>query len=127
MTLTIIAIMLALLQFIWFGIEVGRARGRFDVQAPAISGHAEFERYFRVHANTLEQLVVLVPAALGFAHFVGDTWAAIAVAVYLTGRFIYFASYVRNPASRGLGFILSALPAWVMVIGTIIAAGMAAL
>ena len=125
MVLTTIAIMVALLQFIGFGIEVGRARGRFGVQAPATSGHPEFDRYFRVHMNTLEQLVVLLPAALAFATFVGDLWAAIGVAVYVLGRFIYFASYIRDPASRGLGFILSALPAWVMVIGAIAGAVMA--
>jgi len=124
MVLTILAVMLALLQFVYFGIEVGRARGRFGVQAPAVSGHPEFERYFRVHVNTLEQLIVVVPSAFAFAYLVGDLWAAIAVAVYVVGRFIYFRSYVADPASRGRGFLLSALPGWVMVIGSIIAAGM---
>ena len=124
MALTTIAIMVALLQFIYFGIEVGRARGRFGVQAPAVSGHPEFERYFRVPMNTLEQLMVLIPAAVAFATFVSDLWAAVAAAVYIVGRFIYFGSYVKDPSKRGLGFLLSALPGWVMVIGALIGAAM---
>ena len=125
MILTILATMVALFQFVFFGIEVGRARGRFGVAAPAVSGHPEFERYFRVHMNTQEQLIVLLPAAFAFAHLVGDLWAAIAVAVYVVGRFVYFRSYVADPAKRGLGFMLSAFPAWIMVIGSLIAAVMA--
>lgn len=127
MVLTILAVMVALLQFIYFGIEVGRARGRYGIQAPAISGHPEFERYFRVHMNTLEQLAVLLPSSTAFAYLVSDLWAAVAVAVYIVGRFIYFRSYVLDPSKRSLGFMLSALPAWLMVLGTIIAAVMALL
>ena len=53
-----IVVMLALMQYIWFSIEVGRARGRFEVQVPATSGSDGFERYFRAHQNTTEQMVV---------------------------------------------------------------------
>ncbi len=121
MGFTAIAVLVALLQYFFFGLQVGRARGKYGVDAPAISGHPEFERYFRVHMNTLEQLVMMVPSAFVFAHFVGDSWAAIAVAVFVVGRFIYFRSYVADPASRGLGFALTALPTLVMVIGSLIA------
>lgn len=124
MALTTIAIMVALLQFVYFGIEVGRARGRFGVQAPAVSGHPEFERYFRVQMNTLEQLIVIVPSAVAFATFASDLWAAVATAVYIVGRFIYFGSYVKDPSKRGTGFLLSALPGWVMAIGAMVGAVM---
>jgi len=124
---TTIAIMVALLQFVFFGIEVGRARGRFGVQAPAVSGHPEFERYFRVHVNTMEQLIIVVPGAVAFASYVDDLWAAVLVAIYIVGRFIYFSSYVKDPAKRGLGFALSAFPGWILVIGGLVGALMAAL
>jgi glutathione S-transferase len=127
MVLTILAVMVALLQFVYFGIEVGRARGRYGIQAPAITGHPEFERYFRVHVNTLEQLAVVLPSSFAFAYLVSDLWAAVAVAVYIVGRFIYFRGYVADPAKRGLGFMLSALPGWILALGSIIAAVMALL
>ena len=47
---------LALLQYIAFGMLVGKARGKYGVKAPAITGNDVFERYFRVQQNTLELL-----------------------------------------------------------------------
>ena len=54
--------LLAVLQFVVFGILVGRARGVYGVKAPATTGHEQFERWFRVHYNTLEKLIVFLPA-----------------------------------------------------------------
>ncbi|MCP5183890.1 MAG: MAPEG family protein [Pseudomonadales bacterium] len=118
---TPLALMVALIVYMFFGIQVGMARGRYGVKAPAVSGHPEFERYFRVQMNTLEQLMVIVPSSVAFAYFVGDMWAAIAVTVFIVGRLVYFRSYIADPDSRGAGFGLSALPGMVMLIGTIIA------
>ena len=55
---------LALLQFVVFGAQVARARGRYGVRAPAVTGHEVFERYFRVQQNTLEQLILFLPGLL---------------------------------------------------------------
>jgi glutathione S-transferase len=63
-----IVTVLALLQFVVFGIKVGRARGRYEVRAPATAGNETFERYFRVQQNTLESLVVFLPGLYLFSH-----------------------------------------------------------
>ncbi len=120
MALVQLVIALALLQFMVFGMAVGWARGKFGVKAPATTGNEIFERYFRVQMNTLEQLVVFVPAILLFATLHSTFWAAILGAGWLVGRGIFFYSYTRNPASRGLGFMLTMLPSAIMVIGVII-------
>lgn len=112
---TIVTI-LALLQFFWFGLMVGRARAKYNVPAPAMSGNDVFERHFRVHMNTLEQLVLFVPALWIFAHSVNPLWAAGLGAVYLIGRFVYAAAYVKDPKSRGIGFGLTFLPIAVMLV-----------
>jgi len=119
MAYVLLVIVLALLQFVLFGILVGRARGRYGVHAPAVHGHEVFERYFRVHMNTLEQLVVFLPAIWLFAQFVSPPWAAGLGAVYLAGRTLYLFSYVKDPKSRGLGFALSSLPSLVMLMGVL--------
>lgn len=121
MVYTSLMVLIALLEYFWFGIQVGQARGRTGVAAPAMSGHPEFERYFRIHYNTLEQLLMLVPAAFIFANFVGDVWAAGIVLVFVIGRFIYATSYAKDPAKRGLGFALSAFPNLTLVLGSIVA------
>jgi hypothetical protein len=111
---------LALLQYLGFGAAVGRARGRFGVKAPAVTGHEVFERYFRVQQNTLELLVVLLPALWLFAQYVDATWAAVLGAVYLVGRQVYFTGYVRDPARRELGFGLTALPIVALLLGALV-------
>ena len=119
MAWVLIVIVLALLQFFVFGILVGRARMRYGVPAPATTGNEQFERYFRVQMNTLEQLVMFLPAIWLFAQFISPHWAAALGAVYLIGRLIYLASYVKDPKSRSLGFALTSLPVLVMLVGVL--------
>lgn len=122
MHLVYIVMGLALLQFLGFGIAVGSARGRYGVKAPATTGNEVFERYFRVQMNTLELLVVLVPSLGLFAHYVSPTWAAGLGAVYLVGRLVYFATYIKDPAKRGPGFGLSMVPVALLLIGGLVGA-----
>ena len=53
---------LALLLYVVVFMAAGRARRRYDIKAPAVTGAPEFERAFRVQQNTLEQLVWFIPA-----------------------------------------------------------------
>ncbi|MBO79052.1 MAG: hypothetical protein CMQ22_05730 [Gammaproteobacteria bacterium] len=109
MAYIVIIAMLALIQFIYFSVQVGRARGRCDVAAPATTGNEEFERYFRVQQNTLEQLVVFLPALVAAATFGNEFLAAPIGRVYLIGRALYARAYVRDPGSRTIGFLLGLL------------------
>src|SRR5262245_26017428 len=108
---------LAVLELVWFGILVGRARGQYNVEAPATTGHPIFERHFRVQQNTIEQMVIFLPGLYLFARFVSEPIAALIGLVYVVGRVIYQRSYVADPATRSVGFALSALPALVLVVG----------
>jgi len=117
MELVEIVISLALLQFVYFAMRVGAARGKYQVAAPAVSGHEIFERYFRVQMNTLEQLVVFVPASFLFGANISPRWAAAIGVIYLVGRFIYLRDYVAEPKKRSLGFGLSFLPTLVLLLG----------
>jgi glutathione S-transferase len=107
---------LALLQYFLFGILAGKARGQYGVKAPAMTGHEVFERYNRVHVNTLETLVVFVPALWLAAGFFPPYWVASIGAVYLIGRVIYLRAYVSNPATRTLGYTLSVVPVLVLIV-----------
>ena len=114
-----IVTVLALLQYQWLGFSVGKARAKYNVPVPASSGNEMFDRHYRVHMNTLEQLVVFLPAMWVFAHTVSALWAAALGAVFIVGRFIYAAAYVRDPKSRSLGFALTALPSLAMLVGVL--------
>jgi glutathione S-transferase len=108
---------LAVLQFIVFGFRVGGARGRYGVKAPAVTGNEIFERYFRVQQNTLEQLIVFLPGLYLFSHYLSPLIAAGLGAVYLIGREVYAATYVKDPAKRGPGYGLTFLPTVILVLG----------
>ena len=111
---------LALLQFVYFGIQVGRARARFGVKAPAITGNEQFERYFRVQHNTLESIVVFVPSLYLFSRYFNPLWAAGLGVIYLIGRQLYAAAYVKDPAKREVGYGLTVLPILALLVGGLI-------
>lgn len=117
-----IVIVLALVQYFVFGMLVGKARGTYEVHAPAISGHPVFERYYRVHQNTLEMIVMFIPSIVLFSYLVRPDIAAAIGAIYLVGRVIYLRAYVADPAKRGLGFMVSILPVLVLLLGSGVAA-----
>lgn len=118
---------LALLQYMFFSSLVGKARGRYGVKAPATTGHEMFERYYRVQMNTLELLVVFLPALWLAARYWSPTWMAAVGAVYLVGRVVYLKAYTTNPAGRGLGFALSFVPAFLLLLAALAGLVMAGL
>ena len=115
---------LALLQFIVFGFRVGGARGKYGIKAPATTGNEIFERYFRVQQNTLELLIAFIPGLYLFGHYFNPLWAAALGLIYLIGREIYAASYVKDPAKRSAGFGLSSLPTLILIAGGLIGAAL---
>jgi glutathione S-transferase len=115
---------LALLQFMAFGFRVGGARTKFGVKAPAVAGNEIFERHFRVQQNTLEQLVAFIPGIYLFSHYFNPLWGTALGVIYLIGRQMYAASYVKDPAKRGPGFGMTFLPIVVLIAGGLIGAGL---
>lgn len=111
---------LALLQYIAFGFYVGKARAQYGIKAPATSGNDMFERYNRVHVNTLETMVVFLPALWLAGVYERPLWVAGIGLVYLVGRVVYLRAYVANPGSRSLGYALSAGPVLILILITLI-------
>lgn len=115
-----IVTVIALLEFLWFGLLVAQARTRYGVAAPATTGNETFERYYRVQMNTLEQLVLFLPSLWIFSHYVSPVWGTPLGVVFIVGRAIYAVSYIRDPKSRALGFTLTALPTLALMIGILV-------
>ena len=114
--------MLAVIQYLVFGGLVGKARGTYGIQAPAVTGNEQFERVYRVQMNTLELLVVLFPSMYAAAHYWPQWVVAAAGGVYLVGRVLYWRAYVSEPKSRGLGFMLSIGPVFALALAALVAA-----
>lgn len=120
-------ITLALIQYFYFAFAVGQARGKYGVAAPAITGHPEFERRFRVQQNTLEQLIMFIPAMLLFATWVSSSWAFVLGVLFVFGRWRYFRGYVADPEQRGTGFMIGAVALMLLLAGALLGTLFAAL
>lgn len=127
MSLVAVVIGLALIEFFVFGLLVGRARQQYDVPAPAMTGHPIFERYMRVHQNTMEQLVLFVPAMVLFGTYVSGSIAALLGLLWIAGRVVYLRGYVADPKQRSTGFAITALAQLVLLLGGIVGALLAAI
>ena len=90
--------------------NVGHKRGKYGVKAPAVSGHEQFERAYRIQMNTIEWALIFLPTLWIFAAFVSDRYATWAGLVGLAGRIWYAMAYQRDPAARGGGYLLGMLP-----------------
>ena len=105
-----LVVVLALFEYFALIALVGRARGTYGVKAPATTGNEMFERYFRVHYNTLELLIAFIPALWIASAYWNPVWMAAIGAVYLLGRILYLQGYTTEPKQRALGYLLSAAP-----------------
>lgn len=98
--------------------NVGRARSRYNVKAPATTGDPSFERAFRVQMNTVESALAFLPVLWLFAAFVNGVWSAALGAVWLAARVWYAIAYQQNAARRGPPFGLAFLAFMVLAFGS---------
>jgi glutathione S-transferase len=110
---------LAILVYIATLFQVGRARVAFGVKAPAIIGHPDFERVFRVQQNTLEWMPIFLPSLWLFAIYLGDATAALIGLVWIAGRILYMIGYAQAANKRSTGFMIQASAALVLWLGAL--------
>jgi len=96
---------------------VGRARGKYKISAPAVTGNADFERVFRVQQNTVESLIMHLPALWLFAIYVSDLWAAVLGAAWIIGRVLYAQGYIAEAKKRGPGMMISFIATTILLLG----------
>ena len=120
---TALVTLLAILVYFYSSILVSRARGKFGVKLPAISGNPDFERVFRAQMNTLEWLPIFLPSLWLFAVYASDGIAAAIGLVWVIGRVLYVLGYAQAVAKRSLGFAIQAtatIVLWVGAFGAIV-------
>ena len=118
-TLVAIVTILALILYFIMGLRVGQARSKYNVPAPAISGDPDFERIFRVQANTLEWLPIFLTSLWLFALYWDDRVAAGLGLVWIVGRYLYMTGYAREASARSRGFGVQALATGVLLFGAL--------
>jgi glutathione S-transferase len=119
---TTLATVLALLIYVWTGMVVGKARKAHGVPVPRTDGPEAFQRVWRAHMNTLEQIVLFLPLLWLFAITVSDVWAALTGLAWSLGRVLYVNGYAKAAEKRSLGFGIGMAAALVCLIGTVFVA-----
>src|SRR5580700_8698456 len=95
-------LLMLLLYFVLTGVA-GRARAKYGVKAPAVTGNEHFERAYRVQMNTVEQMVFFLPSLWLYAILVSDKGAAAGGLIWVAARVLYAVNYLRDPDTRGPG------------------------
>src|SRR5580700_4614259 len=120
---TALVTLLALMFYFTTCLGVARARVKYGIKAPTISGNADFERVFRVQMNTLEWLPMFLPSLWLFAIYISDPIAAVFGLVWIAGRALYMTGYSQAANKRGRGFGIQALATgilWAGALGAIV-------
>jgi uncharacterized membrane protein YecN with MAPEG domain len=103
-------------------VNVARQRHKHGVLAPAMSGHPLVERALRVQGNTLEWLVIFLPSLWMFSSYWSPLVGAALGLVWIVGRALYMAGYMRDVKSRAAGFGIQLLATFILLIAAAIAA-----
>jgi uncharacterized membrane protein YecN with MAPEG domain len=115
-----IVTLLALLEYSILGVMVGRARQTYGVEAPATTGNPDFERYFRVHENTLESLIVFLPAVWIFSLTVNYHFGVALGLLFVIARIIYAAGYLSAASKRATGALATAAINGILVLVSLV-------
>jgi hypothetical protein len=118
--LVYLVIVLALLEYMVLGGLVGRARRKYGVSAPEITGPDVFNRTFRVHQNTLEGLIIFLPGMWIFGMYVSASVAAGLGLLGIVGRALYARGYIDAAEKRGPGVAIVGLVNTILMLGGLI-------
>jgi glutathione S-transferase len=117
---------LALALYFVLTFNVGRARSKYGVPVPQMTGNPDFERVLRVHYNTLEQLVFFLPLLWLFSIYVDPIWGSAIGAVWVFGRGLYAWGYYQAAEKRFPGFAIASASGLILLIGSFIKLGLLA-
>ena len=104
---TTLATLGAVIVYQYVSLQVNQARRLHRVPLPQTTGPEHFNRVYRVHMNTLENMPLFLPLLWLFAAFWGDAWAGAFGACWVAARFLYAWGYYRAVPLRVCGFGIS--------------------
>jgi glutathione S-transferase len=117
--LTAIVTSLAVAFYFFTSTQVALARASFGIKAPAVTGHPDFERIFRVQMNTLEWMPMFLPSLWLFAAYISDAYAAALGAVWIVGRILYWHGYKQAAEKRSMGFAVQSFACFALWLGAL--------
>jgi glutathione S-transferase len=121
--LTTLVTLLAIGLYFYMGLRVGLSRAKYNVPAPATTGNPDWERLFRIHANTLEAMPIFLPLLWLFSLYHSDLWAALIGLVWVAGRIVFMLGYSQSAEKRETGFLIQLAATAILFLGTLVGVG----
>ncbi len=115
--------MASLLVYYVLTLNVGRARAKYQIKPPQTTGNPNFERVLRVQQNTIEQMLLFLPALWIFSIYVSAIWGAALGGIWIIGRIVYAIGYYQAAEKRGLGFGITSLSTLALLVGALVGVG----
>ncbi len=116
---TAIVTLLAVALYFFVATRVAAAHVKFGVKLPSMSGHADFERIYRVQMNTLEWMPIFLPLLWLSAIYFSDAASALVGLVWIAGRILYFRGYRQAVEKRLPGFLIQTMACVLLFIGAV--------
>ena len=116
---TAIVTILAVLFYFFIATRVAAAHIKFGVKLPAMSGHPDFERIYRVQMNMLEWMPIFLPLLWLSAIYFSDAASAAVGLLWIVGRILYFRGYRQAVDKRVPGFLIQATACILLFIGAV--------
>jgi glutathione S-transferase len=96
-----LATIIAVLVYFSQSIFVSAGRSKYKVELPKTTGHNDdFDRVWRVHYNTLEQMPIFLPLLWIFALTVSPFYSFILGIIWSIGRVAYMLGYYKSIEGR---------------------------
>ncbi|CAH2275965.1 leukotriene C4 synthase [Pelobates cultripes] len=105
----------AVLEQVYFSMQVIWARRRFKISPPNTSGHPCFERVFRAQLNCSEYFPLFVSVLWIAGYFFHEGAAAACGLFYLYMRYEYFHGYAASAEQRLKPMYISATLIWILI------------
>ncbi|XP_014708716.1 microsomal glutathione S-transferase 2 isoform X5 [Equus asinus] len=90
----------------YFAFQVGRARLKYKIMPPAVSGSPEFDRIFRAQQNSVEFYPAFMITLWMAGWYFNQVFATCLGLVYIYARHQYFWGYSEAANKRMTGFRL---------------------
>ena len=108
---------LTLFVYFWMATQIGKARREHGIQAPEDRGPDAFNRVMRAYENTIEMMVLFLPALWLFSVTISDFWAGIIGIFFPIGRVLFALGYYQESGKRTRGFMIGFIATMILLIG----------
>ncbi|XP_056456029.1 leukotriene C4 synthase [Gadus chalcogrammus] len=107
--------LLAVMEQVYFSLQVVYARRKYSVTPPSTSGPPEFERLYRAQVNCTEYFPIFITLLWTSGLFFHPGVSTLCGLLYLYSRYRYFSGYCQSSRQRLAPLYFGAKVLWALI------------